>query len=222
MTFLDRTDAGRRLAMVLSDLRERDPVIVALPRGGVPVAVEVARLLDAPLDLILVRKLGVPGYSELAMGAVVDGAHPLTIYNGEIVREMKVSDRAFEAIKARELDEIRRRRHRLMRGRKHMSLTGRLVILIDDGIATGATVRAALRSIRAQEPAELILAVPVAATDVLETLSQEADNVVCLEACADFGSVGAHYADFGQLSDDEVLAYLSSMPAHPCIAAGLD
>jgi putative phosphoribosyl transferase len=216
--FRDRKDAGRRLAEALSGYKGEHPVVLALPRGGVPVATEVAHALAAPLDLILVRKIGVPFHPELAMGAVVDGSAPLVVRNEDVIRAARVSEAEFVAIRDRELAEIKRRRARYVGDRSHPDLKGRVVIVIDDGIATGATTRAALRAVRKQEPSRLVLAVPVAPTSTLQELRDEADEIVCLEDYEPFGAVGAYYADFGQTSDEEVAALLARSPTGPSVA----
>ncbi len=218
MPFRDRKDAGRRLATALSDYKTEHPVVLALPRGGVPVAAEVARALEAPLDLLLVRKIGVPFHPELAMGAVVDGSAPLVVRNEDVIRMARVSETEFAAVRDRELAEIKRRRARYVGDRSHPDLKGRVVIVIDDGIATGATTRAALRAVRKQEPSRLILAVPVAPTPTLQELRDEADEIVCLEDYEPFGAVAAYYADFGQTSDEEVAALLARSPAGSSVA----
>ena len=220
MPFRDRKDAGRRLADALRGFKDEHPVVLALPRGGVPVAAEVARALGAPLDLLLVRKIGVPFHPELAMGAVVDGAAPLVVRNEDVIRMAQVSEAEFAAIRDRELAEIKRRRARYVGDRSHPDLKGRVVIVIDDGIATGATTRAALRAVRKQEPSRLILAVPVAPTGTLRELRQEADEVMSLENYEPFGAVGAYYADFGQTSDEEVAALLARSPGPAAASAG--
>ncbi len=204
MPFRDRIDAGRRLAQALLTYKNQSPVVLALPRGGVPVAAEVARTLDAPLDLVLVRKIGVPHHSELAMGAVVDGADPLVVRNDNVIAMARVSDAGFELVCNQELAEIKRRRQRYVGDRVPPALKDRVVIVIDDGIATGATTRAALRSVRKQKPEKLILAIPVAPTGSLAELRGEADAIVCLENYESFGAVGFYYADFRQVSDAEV------------------
>ena len=215
MKFRDRTEAGRRLAAALSVYKSERPVVLALPRGGVPVAAEVAAALDSPLDLILVRKIGVPFQPELAMGAVVDGASPLVVRNEDVIGAVRVTDEQFAAVEERELDEIRRRRTSYLGGRAHPALKGRVVIVIDDGVATGATTRAALRAVRAHEPARLVLAVPVAPPSTVGELSQEADEIVCLQQPEPFFAIGVYYADFGQVSDDAVQASLARFPPEP-------
>jgi predicted phosphoribosyltransferase len=213
MAFIDRADAGRRLARVLLAYRDRRPVVLALPRGGVPVAAEVAAALDAPLDLVLVRKIGVPEQPELAMGAVVDGGAPIVVRNEDVIALAGVDEADFEAVRDRELAEIERRRRLYAGDRVSADVTGRTAIVIDDGVATGATTRAALRAIRIRRPARLVLAVPVAPTDTLRALREEADEVICLESHASFGAIGFYYADFSQLSDQEVKDIVARFPA---------
>lgn len=219
--FRDRTEAGRRLAQALLLHKSEDAVVLALPRGGVPVAAEVARALKAPLDLILVRKIGVPQHPELAMGAIVDGADPLVVRNEDIIAAAQVSDSAFNAACKQELAEIKRRRTRYIGSRAHPKLQDRTVIIVDDGIATGATTRAALRSVRKQKPRRLILAVPVAPTSSLEDLRYEADEIICLEDYESFGAVGFYYSDFHQVSDEEVRSLLAADAREPGTAGAL-
>jgi putative phosphoribosyl transferase len=209
MSFRNRSDAGRQLARALAGCRDQHPVILALPRGGVPVAAEVAAELDAPLDLILVRKIGLPLQPELAMGAVVDGEAPIIVRHEDVIRRAGVDESDFETVCDQELVEIERRRARYVGGRPRVDVAGRAVIVIDDGIATGATTRAALRALRMRMPARLILAVPVAPTDTLAVMRQDADQVVCLEDHAAFGAIGFYYADFRQTTDREVIEALS-------------
>jgi putative phosphoribosyl transferase len=208
MPFLDRSDAGRQLARALAGYRDQQPIILALPRGGVPVAAEVAAALDAPLDLILVRKLGVPAEPELAMGAVVDGAAPIVVRNEDVIRITDVGEAEFNATRDAELAEIERRRLRYLGDRERADVAGRTAIVIDDGIATGATIRAALRATRMREPKKLVVAVPVAPPDSLEALRGEADDIVCVEQHDLLGAIGAYYADFQQVSDREVIETL--------------
>jgi predicted phosphoribosyltransferase len=188
MSFKDRSDAGRKLALALRE--NHQPVILALPRGGVPVAAKVAAALNAPLDLILVRKIGVPYQPELAMGAVVDGDESLVVRNEDVIRFAGIDESEFNAVCDSELAEIERRRQRYLGSRERVEVAGRAAIVIDDGIATGATTCAALRATRMRKPKNLILAVPVAPTDSLAAMQQEADEVVCLEAHTDFGAIG--------------------------------
>ena len=210
MPFIDRSDAGRGLAHALAKYKGQRPVVLALPRGGVPVAAEIAIALQAPLDLILVRKLGVPMQPELAMGAVVDGATPLVVRNDDVIRMAGIEEPEFEAVCSRELAEIGRRRQRYLGGRERVDVAGRTAIIVDDGIATGATMRAALRATRQRSPARLVLAVPVAPTDTIAAMRQEADDVVCLEDYDAFGAIGLYYSDFCQISDEEVVEILRS------------
>jgi putative phosphoribosyl transferase len=212
MPFADRQDAGKRLAEALAGYRGDKPVLLALPRGGVPVAAEIAAALGAPIDLVLVRKIGVPVQPELAMGAVVDGPEPLVVRNEDVIRLTGATTKEFNAVRDAELAEIRRRRTRYVGDRPHPDLTGRTAIVVDDGVATGATTRAALRSVRALGPAKLVLAVPVAPSDTLVALADEADDIVCLEEHEPFGAIGAYYDDFAQVSDEEVKAILARHP----------
>jgi predicted phosphoribosyltransferase len=209
---MDRTEAGRRLAAKLLRHGERNPVLLALPRGGVPVAAEIAAALAAPLDLILVRKIGVPFQPELAMGAVVDGDPPIVVRNEDVIALAGIDEPAFQAVRDRELAEIARRRDRYLGGRPRAAIAGHTAIVVDDGIATGATTRAALRATRLRGPARLILAVPVAPVASLEELRDEADEIVCLETPEDFRAIGVHYRNFRQVSDDEVIALLARHP----------
>ena len=203
--FADRKAAGQELGRILKGRDLPDPVVLALPRGGVPVGFEVARALGAPLDLVMVRKIGAPGHEELAMGAVVDGDHPQVAVNEDVARSFGLSREDVEARAAPGLAEIARRRGIYRSGRGTVPVAGRTAIVVDDGIATGATMRAALKAVRAQGPARLVLAVPVASPDRLKQLEAEVDEAVCLEAPAGFYAVGAHYRDFPQLEDDEVI-----------------
>jgi len=213
MSFVDRSDAGRKLAQALLAYKDQQPVILALLRGGVPVAAEVAAALDAPLDLILVRKIGVPTQPELAMGAVVDGGLPIVVRNDEVIRMAGVDEAEFEAIRDMELAEIERRRRLYLGNRAAVDVAGHVAIVIDDGVATGATTRAALRATRVRRPSKLVLAVPVAPTDTLVALREEADRVICLEDYAYFGAIGFYYTDFRQLSDQQVKDIVARFPA---------
>jgi putative phosphoribosyl transferase len=217
MPFENRQQAGRQLAQALTRYKHEQPVVLALPRGGVPVAVEVAAALHAPLDLILVRKIGVPMQPELAMGAVVDGGKPLIVRNEDIIALTGIEEAEFKRVCDAELAEIERRRQRYLGTRPRAKVEGKTAIVIDDGIATGATTRAALRATRARKPKKLVLAVPVAPTDSLAAMREEADDVVCLEDHEDFGAIGFYYADFRQTSDREVIDALSrfALPPEP-------
>jgi putative phosphoribosyl transferase len=206
--FEDRAHAGRELAARLRSLRDPAPVVLALPRGGVPVAFEVAEALNAPLDLLLVRKVGAPGNRELAVAAVVDGDAPEIVENEDVMRLVGASRDYVRAEAARELAELERRRSTYLRGREPVELRGKTAIVIDDGVATGATLRAALRALRRRGPARVVLAVPVAAPEALALLAPLVDEVVCLAAPAYLGGVGAFYRDFRQTSDAEVCELL--------------
>lgn len=208
--FRDRTHAGEVLADRLAGLPHKDTVVYALPRGGVPVALPVAARLDAPLDLLLVRKIGLPGQPEVAAGAVVDGAAHDVVFNQRILRAYGLSEADFDATVAEKLAEIEARRTRYLAGRPPSPATGRRAIVVDDGIATGATVKAALKALRRRAPEEIILAVPVAPADTLDELSRLVDQVVCLETPGYFRAVGAQYEQFGQVSDDEVTKMLQT------------
>ncbi|NNL86065.1 MAG: phosphoribosyltransferase [Myxococcales bacterium] len=206
--FEDRREAGERLAKELLYLADRDPVVLALPRGGVPIGVEVARTLGAPLDLLLVRKIGAPGQPELAIGAVVDGERIDIVVNEEIAATMGLSASFVRERGKQQVEEIERRRRLYLEGRQRYDVRNRTAVVVDDGIATGATVRAALRGVRRREPQHLILAVPVAPPDTLDSLRSEVDEIVCLEMPFDFGAIGRFYRDFRQLSDQDVAALL--------------
>lgn len=206
--FADRTDAGRRLAERLIPYRDRKPVVLALPRGGVPVAFEVARALGAPLDVVLVRKIGAPHQAELAIAAVVDGSRPETVLNRDVIEALGVDERYIEEERARQLAEIERRRKLYVADRPRPAIAGRTVIVVDDGIATGATVRAALHAIRRARPRRIVLAVPVAPYQTIEDLKTDADEVICLSVPDFFMAIGAHYQDFTQTTDEEVIALL--------------
>ncbi len=208
--FAGRQEAGRLLAARVVALGLRDPVVYALPRGGVPVAAEVADALHAPLDLVLVRKIGAPGQPELALGAVVDGDAPETVLNPHIVAATGASEAFIEAARRRELAEIERRRTRYLAGHPRVDPAGRDAVVVDDGIATGATARAALHALRRRGAARLVLATPVAPADTLEALRGEADEIVCLFVPAPFFGIGAFYRDFHQLADDEVVDLLAA------------
>lgn len=207
--FANRTEAGKLLAKRLKERHYAHPVALALPRGGVPIALEVARALKAPLDLLIVRKIGVPYQPELALGAIVDGDTPQVVVNEDIKQHANVSDDEFEVLKAHELEEIERRRSSYLKGRKRVSVKGMTAIVIDDGIATGATVRAALKALRLAEPDRLVLAVPVAPKDTLQQLRSEVDEIVCIESPELFYSISPFYGDFQQVSDQQVIAWLA-------------
>jgi putative phosphoribosyl transferase len=212
--FRDRTAAGEALADALAALAPVDPVVLALPRGGVPVAAPVARRLRAPLDLILVRKIGAPRQEELAVGAVVDGAVHETVFNVGVLAALGLSEADFAPAVARKLAEIEARRAAYLGGSRPVPVEGRTAIVVDDGIATGATVKAALRGLRRRGPAAVILAVPVAPADTLDELRPLVERVVCLATPEPFYAVGVHYRDFTQVEDGEVTALLAEARRH--------
>ena len=206
--FIDRADAGRRLAALLLPLHLDRPVVYALPRGGVPVALEIARALRAPLDLILVRKIGAPGAPELALGAVVDGADPQQVINEEVMRLSGADDLYLERARARELEELERRRERYLGGRSQVAPAGRTAIIVDDGLATGATMKAATIAVSRQGAAGICIAVPVAPVETLAELKSLADRIICLHPARRFRGVGEFYDDFHQLNDSETVDLL--------------
>ena len=211
MSFLDRSDAGRRLANRTLHLRGEDVVVLALPRGGVPVAAEVARALGAPLDVIVVRKLGVPVQPELGMGAIGEG--DVRIINPEVVAITHVTDAEIAAVERRERAELDRRARRFRGDRPRTPLAGRTAVIIDDGIATGSTARAACQVARAQGAARVVLAVPVAPPSACTALAADADEVICLETPGHFLAIGEWYQDFSQTSDREVVSLLQRAAA---------
>ena len=208
--FSDRTNAGRLLAVAVKAKAYADPVVLALPRGGVPVALEVARAIDAPLDLVLVRKIGVDFQPELAAAAVVDGDQPEIVVNEDVVKLARVSQDYLDAQVEAKLAEIAKRRQLYLKDRARAAIKGHTAIIVDDGIATGASIRAALHALRRKDPARLVLAVPVAPAETLAELQDEADDIVCLATPEPFYAIGAHYADFRQVPDDEVVTLLAS------------
>jgi putative phosphoribosyl transferase len=209
MKFADRGAAGRQLATKLAHLKDRQPVVLALPRGGVAVGSEIARALGAPLDIVLVRKVGVPWQPELALGAVTDGASPETFIDEDLAKALNIPERYVQEETARQLEEIERRRKSYCAGRPPIEITGRTAIVVDDGIATGATMRVALQAVRRRNPAHLVLAVPVAPPETLAEFRKEADEAVCLETPCMLGAIGLYYRDFHQMSDAEVTDLLS-------------
>ncbi len=211
--FADRADAGRVLAMRLSPLQQRDPIVMGLPRGGVVVAAEVARILRAPLEIVVVRKVGAPGNPELAMGAAGEGG--VLVRNDELIDALGVDRAAFDAAAASATAEVDERSRRLRGGRPPTDVAGRIVVLIDDGIATGATAEAAIRVLKARGAAEVVLAVPVAPPEVVARLGRTADQVVVVDAPRWLGAVGAWYADFSEVTDDQVLGLLHAAPDPP-------
>jgi putative phosphoribosyl transferase len=208
--FANRPEAGRLLGERLKQLRLQNPIVYALPRGGVPIGAGVAAALGAPLDLVLVRKIGAPMQPELALGAVVDGAGVETVLNDDIVALTGASEAFIKAARARELTEIERRRQLYLAGQPPLDPRGRAAVVVDDGLATGATARAALRALRRRGPSRLVLAVPVAPPEAIASLRREADEVVCLNEAVVFRGVSAFYQDFHQLSDAEVIRLLAA------------
>lgn len=205
--FRDRNDAGKQLAHRLEHLKGRDVVVLALPRGGVPVAFEIAQALHAPLDVLIVRKLGVPGHEELAMGAIASGG--VRVLNDDIIRELAITQEAIDREIAQETQELEHR-EKLYRGNKPFpKLENKIVVVVDDGIATGATMRAAVAALKLHKPQQLIVAAPTSALDTYRRLEREADEVICLAAPEPYIAVGLWYEHFPQTSDEEVRALLS-------------
>lgn len=204
--FRDREEAGRKLAEAVAHAAPEAPVVLALPRGGVPVAQPVAQRLGAPLDLLLVRKLGVPGQPELAAGAVVEGPPHEVAFNADVLRMTGLAEGDFDAAIADKLKEIETRRNTYLQGRAPVDVAGRTAIVVDDGIATGATVRAALKALRRRAPRAIWLAVPVAPREAIAEMEPLVDRLICLEVPPMFYAVGAHYAGFDQVDDAEVAA----------------
>lgn len=212
MLFRDRQDAGRKLAWALNRFAGRDDVVVlGLPRGGVPVALEVARMLRAPLDVLVVRKLGVPGHEELAMGAIASGG--ARVMNAALVRQLGISEASIEHVARIEHEELTRRERAFRGTGPPLDVTDRTVIVVDDGVATGATMRSAVASLKQAGAKRVVVAVPVAAVDAERLLRREADEVVCLGTPEPFLSVGQWYEEFGQTNDDEVRAALRAAHA---------
>lgn len=205
--FRNRTDAGQQLAAALAPKALHDPLVLAIPRGGVPVAAEIARGLNAPLDLLLVRKIGAPHQPELAVAAVAEGG--AIVMNDDAMLLAGVSRAWVDREAPRHLREIARRRDRYLGGRAPLPVAGRTAIVVDDGVATGATIRAALQLLRRQAPKRIVLAVPVASSGTADELRPLVDDLVCLETPEYFNSVGAHYVDFEQLDDSQVSAALA-------------
>ena len=209
MRFTDRRDAGRLLADRLAPYAGRDNLVVlALPRGGVPVAAEVAARLKAPLDVFVVRKLGVPGHEELAMGALASGG--VRVLNDDVVEHLGIPDAVIDLVADREARELERREHLYRGDAAPIEVRGATVVLVDDGLATGSTMKAAVRAVRQREPAEVIVGVPVGSVEACGELGREADQVVCLYVPRWFAAVGEWYADFSQTTDDEVRELLEA------------
>ncbi|MEW6631716.1 MAG: phosphoribosyltransferase [Pseudomonadota bacterium] len=206
--FRDRQEAGQKLAVELAKLQLKDPVVLALPRGGVPVAAEVAKALKAPLDLILVRKVGAPGNPELAVAAIVDGDPADVVLNREIVEAYCLGDDELRVLIAEERPELERRRATYRGCRKPLSVDGKSVIVVDDGAATGTTMKVAIRALKRRSPREIVVALPVAPPETLTELACEADWTVCLSEPLQFRALSQHYLNFPQLSDVDVLTML--------------
>jgi predicted phosphoribosyltransferase len=211
--FRDRSDAGRALAAALRHYSNRNDVMVlALPRGGVPVAYEVARELGAPLDIFLVRKLGVPGHEEYAMGALAEGG--AVVLNRDVIQQLGIPPRAVDSVIEQERAELERRARLYRSGRAPPEVRDRVVILVDDGLATGSTMRAAVQALRSLRPARVVVAVPVAPPETCEALRDVADEVICLRTPEPFFAVGLWYADFAQTLDSEVRELLEQARSH--------
>jgi putative phosphoribosyl transferase len=213
MPFADRRDAGRRLAAALARFKDKQPTVLTLPRGGVPVGFEIAMRLHAPLDVVLVRKIGHPWSPELAIGAVAEGEPPVCFTDDDMVAELGVSRAYLDEEIARQTREIERRKQLYFAAGSRPEIRDHTAIVVDDGIATGATMRAALRAVRKRQPAKLVLAVPVAPSSTLDSLRAEADEIVCLESPDDFAAVGQFYADFRPVEDETVIEILRQSAA---------
>jgi putative phosphoribosyl transferase len=206
--FRDRTEAGQVLAGLLAHYRGRpDVIVLGLPRGGVPVAAEVASGLGAPLDVFVVRKLGVPGHDELAMGAIASGG--VRVVNRSVVDGLRIGEDVIEKVAARELKELERRDAAYRDGRPPPDVRGKVVVVVDDGLATGSTMRAAVSALRAQQPSRIVVAVPVGSAATCHELEAEADEVVCARIPADFHAVGQWYEDFSPTTDEQIRSLLS-------------
>jgi putative phosphoribosyl transferase len=206
--FLDRRDAGRRVAELVADLAGHDPVVLGLPRGGVPVAAEVATALAAPLDVLVVGKVGVPGHEELALGAVADDGQ--VALNPSVIAAVGIGADEVGALARRQVAALAQRARQLRGGRQPEPVTGRPVVIVDDGMATGATMRVAVEVVRRRSPASIVAAVPVAAVEAAEGVGESVDRFECVLTPPGFRAVGPWYADFTQVSDDEVRALLRS------------
>jgi len=211
--FANRTEAEKLLAQAALKLRLSNPVVYALPRGGVPVAAQVADALHAPLDVLFVRKIGLPREPELALGAVVDGENPVTVWNDDVVEMAGLPPARLDALQSAQLATLERRRALYSGSIAHVDPAGRTAIVVDDGLATGATARAALRALRSRRAARVVLAIPVAPTQAIVAFRHEADDIVCLIQSAWFSGVGAFYDDFGETTDADVIEILDKARA---------
>lgn len=218
--FPNRRCAGELLAQKIVTLKLEHPVVYVLPRGGVPVGAPIAKALAAPLDILLVRKIGVPGQEELAAASVVDGEAPDIVFNEDIVRAVGLTHTQIGAAAKQQLKEIERRRSFYMPGRTPIAAEGRTAIIVDDGIATGASVRAAIAALKRRKPRRIVVAVPVAAADTVRELRREVDDVICLAAPERFGAVGYFYRDFHQLDDGEVIEELAAFAENQSAGEG--
>lgn len=207
MVFKDRNDAGRKLAEKLRSYQHENPIVLAIPRGGVVLGYEVAKALKAPLDIIITRKLGAPGQPELGIGAIAPNG--IRVLNTEVIQWLGVSQDELEAITQREQQELNRRLQRYRGDRPMPDIQERTVILIDDGLATGITARASIQALKQMQPRKLVLAVPVSSPETADALRPEVDELVCLETPPDFFAVGAHYQEFEQVTDQEVIDLLA-------------
>jgi putative phosphoribosyl transferase len=211
--FRNREDAGRKLAQALMRFKDERPSVLALPRGGVPVAYEVAKALNAPLDLVLVRKIGAPFQPELAVAAVIDGSRPELVVNERLAWELGIDDAYIAREEMRQLREIERQRQLYLAGLERVPIQDKTAIIIDDGIATGATIRAAIHATRRAKPKRIVVAAPVAPAETVAALRSEADDVLCLEEPEYFAGVGLHYIDFTQVDDERVRTLLARAAA---------
>jgi putative phosphoribosyl transferase len=216
--FRDRQEAGQKLAGRVRALAARDPVVLTLPRGGVPVGAEIARAIKAPLDLVIVRKVGAPGNSELAVAAIVDGNPPDVVLNREIVEAYGLDEVTLGSMADRERPELERRRRVYRAGRPPLPIAGRTAILVDDGVATGTTMKVAIRALKRRSPREIVIALPVAPPETVAELGREVDRIVCLSEPSRFHALGYHYREFPQLTDEEVVETLRQQEPHNKVA----
>tara|TARA_R110000744_G_scaffold17817_5_gene48043 strand:- start:910 stop:1587 length:678 start_codon:yes stop_codon:yes gene_type:complete len=210
--FSDRADAGRQLAAALPDLDAASTVVIALPRGGVPVAAEICSARHLEMDLVFVRKIGAPGHSELAIGAIVDGDDPQVVVNSEIAGELGVSIAEVQQLGIDKLPEIERRKSLYLAGRPSVPVAGKTLLMVDDGAATGASMSVAIQAYRHRGASRIIVALPVSPSDTLKRLKNEADECLCLYTPSPFYAVGAYYADFAQITDSEVADIMRALP----------